>query len=125
MSRLIKTIQIEGKPAKALFDTGAFHTYVVREYLGAVPIGAVATPYTVSLGGESFVVRERALINGEIEGLGFDTVAVPVDSLGAADGHELDAIIGAVTLEQWEITVNPKDGTLGLEGLKRREFTEY
>jgi hypothetical protein len=25
----------------------------------------------------------------------------------------------------WEITVNPMDGTLGLEGLKRREFTEY
>ena len=29
------------------------------------------------------------------------------------------------TMEVWEITVNPKAGTLGLEGLKRREFTEY
>jgi hypothetical protein len=32
MRRVIKTIEIEGKPAKALFDTGAFHTYVLRKY---------------------------------------------------------------------------------------------
>src|SRR5260370_9894841 len=70
-------------------------------------------------------VRERALINGKIEGLDFDTSVVPVESLGKANGHDLDAIIGAITMEAWEITVNPKDGSLGLEGLKRREFTEY
>jgi hypothetical protein len=28
-------------------------------------------------------------------------------------------------MEAWEITVNPREGTLGLEGLRRREFTEY
>ena len=65
------------------------------------------------------------MINGEIEGLGFNTSAVPVESLGKANGHDLDAIIGAITMEPWEITVNSKDGSLGLEGLKRREFTEY
>ena len=127
MSRVIKTIEIEGQPAKALFDTGAFHTYVLRRYLDAVPnaVRPVAAPYEVSLGGETFVVKEQALINGEIEGLGFNTSAVPVKSLGKANGHDLDAIIGAITMEAWEITVNPKDGSLGLEGLRRREFTEY
>ena len=127
MSRIIKTIEIEGQPAKALFDTGAFHTYVLRRYLDAVPnaVLPVAVPYEVSLGGETFVVKEQALINGEIEGLGFNTSAVPVKSLGKANGHDLDAIIGAITMEAWEITVNPKDGSLGLEGLRRREFTEY
>jgi len=127
MSRVIKTIEIEGQPAKALFDTGAFHTYVLRRYLDRVPdaVLPVAVPYEVSLGGETFVVKEQALINGEIEGLGFNTSAVPVESLGKANGHDLDAIIGAITMEPWEITVNSKDGSLGLEGLKRREFTEY
>ena len=127
MSRVIKTIEIEGQPAKALFDTGAFHTYVLRRYLDAVPnaVLPVVVPYEVSLGGETFVVKEQALINGEIEGLGFNTSAVPVKSLGKANGHDLDAIIGAITMEPWEITVDPKDGSLGLEGLKRREFTEY
>lgn len=125
MSRIIKAIEIEGKPAKALFDTGAFHTYVRREYLAGVPLRPVAKPYDVSLGGQTFEVRERALINGKIDGLDFDTTAVPVDSLGHADGHDLDAIIGAITMEHWEITVNPKNASLGLEGLQRREFTDY
>ena len=127
MARVIKTIEIEGRPAKALFDTGAFHSYVLREYLKGLPdrLVPVTKPYEVALGGETIKIRERALINGKIEGLDFDTSVVPVDSLGKANGHDLDAIIGAITMEAWEITVNPKDGSLGLEGLRRREFTEY
>jgi hypothetical protein len=127
MSRVIKTIEIEGQPAKALFDTGAFHTYVLRSYVEDIPnrLVPVTAPYEVSLGGETFEVREQALINGTIEGLGFDTIVVPVESLGKADGHDLDAIIGAITMEAWEITIDPKNDSLGLEGLKRREFTEY
>ncbi len=125
MSRVNKTIEIEGQPVKALFDTGAFHSYVLRRYLESVPMHSVAKPYEVALGGETIQIKERALINGKIEGLDFDTSVVPVESLGKANGHDLDAIIGAITMEAWEITVNPKDGSLGLEGLKRREFTEY
>ena len=127
MSRVIKTIEIEGQPVKALFDTGAFHSYVLRRYLEGIPdrIVAVTKPYEVALGGETIRVRERALVNGKIEGLDFDTSVVPADSLGKANGHDLDVIIGAITMEPWEITVNPKDGSLGLEGLRRREFTEY
>ena len=96
MSRIIKTIEIEGQPAKASFDTGAFHTYVLRRYLEAIPnaVLPVTVPYEVSIGGETIVVKEKALINGEIEGLGFDTRAVPVESLDKANGHDLDAIIG-------------------------------
>src|SRR2546428_8393001 len=125
MSRVIKTIEIEGEPAKALFDTGAFHTYLLRKCLQNVPTLRVTKPYEVALGGETIRITERAMVNGKIEGLDFDTYVIPVDSLGKANGHELDAIIGAVTMEVWEITVNPRDGTLGLEGLRRREFTEY
>ncbi|MBI3743682.1 MAG: hypothetical protein HY261_05270, partial [Chloroflexi bacterium] len=67
----------------------------------------------------------QAIVNGKIEGLDFNTTVVPIDSLGKADGQQLDAIIGAITMEHWEISVSPKDGSLGLEGLKRREFTDY
>src|SRR5213593_609604 len=61
----------------------------------------------------------------EIEGLDFDTSVVPVDSLGKAKGHHLDAIRGAITMEAWEITIDPNNDSLGLEGRRRREFTEY
>jgi len=127
MSRVVKTIEIEGQPAKALFDTGAFHSYLLRRYLEEIPdrFVAVAKPYEVALGVETFEVREHALINGKIEGLDFNTMVVPIERLGKANGHDLDAIIGASTMNPWEITLNPGDGALGLEGLKRRKFTEY
>ena len=125
MGRLIKIIEIEGQPAKALFDTGAFHTYVLRKYLESVPLRPVSKLYEVALGGETIEVRERGLINGKIEGLDFDTSVVPVDSLGKANGHDLDAIIGTSAMNPWEITLNSADGALGLEGLKRRKFIEY
>lgn len=64
-------------------------------------------------------------MNGKIEGLGFFTDAMPVADLGKADGNALDAVIGTTTLEKWEIKIDPKSGTLDLEGLRRREFTEY
>ena len=73
MARIIKTIEIEGQPAVALFDTDA----------------------------------------------------VPVAELGRAEGHELDALIGALTMERWEIRLDPRSGALDLEGLRRREFTEF
>jgi hypothetical protein len=63
--------------------------------------------------------------NGKIEGLDFFTDAVPVEELGAADGYELDAVIGALTLEQWQIRLDPSTGTLDLEVLRRRELTEF
>ena len=127
MSRVIKTIEIEGQPVKALFDTGVFNSCVLRKYLEGLPdrLVPVSKPYEVALGGETIEIRERALVNGKIEGLDFDTSVVPVESLGKANGHVLDVIIGTSTMNPWEITVNPKDGSLGLEGLRRREFTEY
>jgi len=108
VGRVIKTIEIEGRPVKALFDTGAFHSYVLRKYVTGSPTQVIAKPYEVALGGETFEVREHALVNGKIDGLDFNTMVVPINSLGKANGHDLDAIIGASTMRPWEITVNPK-----------------
>ena len=70
-------------------------------------------------------VREYCAVEGKIEGYGFDTKVVPIDDLGKVAGKGIDALIGALTMEEWEISVNPRDGTLDLSGLKRREFTEF
>jgi len=123
--RIIKEVEIEGKRTVALFDTGSFHTYVTKRLLEGVPLRRVLEPYKVALGGETIVVKEYCSINGRIEGYGFHTAAIPIDELGKVDGKTVDAIIGASTMEEWEIIPNPKDGTLDLSGLRRREFTEY
>ena len=62
---------------------------------------------------------------GKIEGLEFDAEAVPLEDIGRANGRELDAIIGALTMEKWEIKLDPKKQEMDLEGLRRREFTEF
>ena len=123
--RIIKELEIEGKKAAALFDTGAFHTYATRRLLEGVPLRPVLEPYKIALGGRTIVVKEHCSIGGRIEGSGFHTEAIPIDDLGKVDGKTIDVLIGASTMEEWEIIANPKDGTLDLSGLKRREFTEY
>lgn len=125
MARIIKTIELEERPAVALFDTGALYTYVRSSLARDVPRRAMVPPARVGLGGREIRIQELCLIQGKIEGLGFLADAVPLEDIGRADGHELDAIIGARTMEQWEIRLDPRTGTLDLEGLRRREFTEF
>ena len=125
MGRIIKEIEIEGQTAVALFDTGAVFTYVKQHLLANAVRKLLAAPFHVALGGNTIDVRELYLIDGKIEGLEFDADAVSVDKLGIADGQELDVIIGALTMERWEIRLDPKAGALDLEGLKRREFIEF
>lgn len=125
MARIIKTIEIEGQPAVALFDTGALYTYVRSSLVPNVLKKSVTRPVRVALGGREIDIRELCFVEGKIEGLDFFADAVPIDALGHADGHELDALIGARTMEQWEIRLDPRAGSLDLEGLRRREFTEF
>ncbi|MBM4045155.1 MAG: hypothetical protein FJ279_08575 [Planctomycetes bacterium] len=125
MSRIIKKIEIEGQPAWALFDTGAVYTYVRASLVQRSPGRPVSKPVRVALGGREIEIRELRLTEGKIEGLDFVAPSVPVTVLGRADGRELDAIVGSLTMEQWEIRLDPKAGTLDLEGLRRRELIEY
>jgi len=125
MSRIIKNIEVEGKPAVALFDTMATFTYVLSSLISETPRRRFKEPAHVALGGRDIDITELCFIEGKIEGLDFFTDAVPIDKLGRADGHHLDALIGALTMERWEIKLDPKAGVLDLEGLRRREFTEF
>ena len=125
MSRIIKTIEIEGNSAVALFDTGALYTYVRSSLSQNAPRVKMPSPPRVAIGGRTLAIRELCFVTGKIEGLDFATDAVPIDELGKVDGYDLDVLIGARTMEQWEIKLDPKAGTLDLEGLRRREFIEY
>jgi hypothetical protein len=123
--RIVKEIEIQGQTATALFDTGSLHTYVATQLLGDAPSGPLRHPYKVALGGRTFEVKIHCSIRGGIEGLEFHTEAVPIDEIGNVDGKKIDVIIGALTMAEWEIIPNPKEGTLDLSGLRRREFTEF
>lgn len=48
-----------------------------------------------------------------------------MEDLGKINGKKIEVVIGALTMEKWEIIPNPKDATLDLTGLQRREFIEF
>jgi len=125
MGRIIKQIEIEGQPASALFDTGATYSYVREPFVREVPRKKMRRPVRVGLGGRDIQIRELCFVAGKIEGLDFLAEAVPIPEIGHADGQDLDALIGARTMEQWQIRLDPAAGTLDLEGLRKREFTEF
>lgn len=125
MARIIKAIEIEGQPAVALFDTGASYTYVRSSLVRGAPRRAMIPATRIGLGGRTIEIGELCFIQGKIEGLDFLTDAIPVEDIGVVNGRKLDALIGARTMEQWEIRLDPKTGALDLEGLRRREFTEF
>ena len=48
-----------------------------------------------------------------------------LNDLGETEYGRLDAVVGALTMEEWYIKLDPRRGELDLSGLRKREFTEY
>jgi len=122
MARIIKEIQVSGRKLTALFDTGSTNTYIIE---GVSPSNRVILkhPVWIGLGGERREIKEMCIIEGEIEGLNFFTDSYLIEDLGTINGKQLDMIIGATTMERWQL--DPRTGELDLTGLRKREFTEY
>jgi len=117
-------IEIEGKKAYALFDTGSMRSYIRREFSSDVK--RKITPFNVDLGGCTYRITEVCLVECAINGLPFDIEAHPVEDLGFDEkNRRIDAVIGALAMEKWALIPNPKTGEIDLTALKKREFTEY
>jgi len=124
MARIIKDVVIEGHKLTALFDTGSARNYVLRAVVEKAPRIKVKS-YTVGIGGKAVTVYEECILKGEIGGLEFTMKATPLDEIGAINGLEIGAIIGATAMEEWEIRIDMAKAELDLSGLRRREFIEY
>ena len=107
----------------ALFDTGSLRSYIRAEY--RPPATRRVTPITVGLGGMVRRLNERCDLTARIDNLEFDMTAYVVEELGETEYGRLDAIVGALTMEEWYIKLDPQRGELDLSGIRKREFTEY
>jgi hypothetical protein len=124
MARTFREIEIEGKKAYVLFDTGSTRSYIRKEF--ASELCEKIKPFTVGLGGRTYIIDRVCLLNCEIEGLSFDIKAHPVEELGLDEkGKKIDAIIGALAMEEWVLIPDPKTGKIDLTALRKREFTEF
>lgn len=125
MGRIVKEVELGGKKLRALFDTGSERSYINRNALpGTAPCEKVP-PFTVGLGGKEHTVDEVCVVVPQIENMGFDVKSHPLDKIGEIDGKEIDFLIGATTMEEWDIKLDSKKRELDLTGLKKREFTEF
>ncbi len=125
MPSVTKSIEIEGQSVAALFDTRVANSYLLSRFIGRAVKVAVAPPVRIRVGPRTIEVRQWCVVQGKIEGLDFWTDMAVVDDLDWVEGHDLGSVIGRRTMGQWEIGIDPETGTLSLDGLRRREFTEY
>lgn len=123
MSRIVKEIELGGRTLRALFDTGSLRSYIRAEFRS--PNVWKVKPITVGLGGETRRLDERCGLTAIIDGLEFDMTPYIVEELGETEHGSLDAIVGALTMEEWYIKLDPQTGELYLSGLRKRKFTEY
>lgn len=123
MTRIVKEIEVDGRTLKALFDSGSLRSYIKAEF--RPPTARKVKPITVGLGGETRQLDERCDLTAAISELEFDMTAYIVKQLGETEHGSLDAIIGALTMEEWYIKLDPRTSELDLSGLRKREFTEY
>lgn len=124
MARTFKNIQIEGKEVFVLFDTGSLRSYVQEGF--ASRIRWKTTPFSVGLGGKTHRIEETCALICTIDGLEFDIEAHPVNEIGTDEkGKKIEAIIGALSMEKWGLTPDPKTGSIDLTLLRKREFTEF
>ena len=124
MARTFKNIEIEGKTAFVLFDTGSIRAYVRKEFASKIRWRTV--PFKIGLGGRLFDIDEACVLNCAIEELEFDIEAHSVEEIGLDEyGRRIDAIIGALGMEKWGLIPNPKTGEIDLTALRKREFIEF
>ena len=123
MTRIVKEIEVGERALRALFDSGSLRSYIEAEFRPST--ARKVKPITVGLGGEVCQLDERCDLTAAIDGLEFDMTAYIVEELGETEHGPLDAIVGALTMEEWYIKLDPRTGELDLSGLRKREFTEY
>lgn len=123
MSRIVREIEVGGKKLKALFDSGSLRSYITT--VSRPPSYRKVTPISVGLGGKYRRLDERCDVTARINGLEFDMTAYIVEDLGETEHGHLDAIVGALTVEEWYIKIDPQKCELDLSGMRKREFTEY
>ncbi|MBM4465399.1 MAG: hypothetical protein FJ014_07605 [Chloroflexi bacterium] len=104
-------------------ELDSLRSYITAEF--RPPVSRKVSPITVGLGGVVRRLDERCDLTATIDGLEFDMMAYVVKDLGETEYGRLDAIVGALIMEEWYIKLHPRRGELDLSEPRKREFTEY
>lgn len=127
MGRILRDIEIDGQNKKAIFDTGSVTSFITKDALPECAVCISIKPIDMRLAGKHHRIVKRCLISGKLEKKNFEFDAFLIDGLGEVQekGETLDILIGATTMEEWAIIVDPKKQTIDLGGLEKRQFLAF
>lgn len=126
MGRILRDLDISGTKRRAVFDTGSTTSFIQKNALPKCAVCIKVKDIEVAMAGKHQKTNKRCLIQGELEGIPFEFDAFVLDDIGElherGEKHHLDVLIGATTMEEWNIGLKPKQQDLDLTDLKKREF---
>lgn len=127
MGRVYERIIANGEELYTLFDTGSVSSYITRKAARRVKLveQKLPEPILVGLGGRKRRISGVGILVGEIKGNRFHTAVRVVGMLGKSEkGQEIDLIFGALSMQEWNILIDPKKEKLDLSRFKK-EWIEY
>ena len=125
MGRIRQMVNIQGRNAWTLFDSGARNTYIIPDVAAQLATTRLPRPTSTKLGGETKVSSQAAVLVGEVEGKPFHTEAMVIDRIGDdEEGKAIEVLFGALAMQQWGIRLIPEQEKLDLSHYPT-EFTEF
>jgi hypothetical protein len=125
MGRVRQYIEIDGRKAWTLFDTGARNTCVVPEVAALLATSRLDQPVRTALGGGVKESTQAALLDAKVEGYRISTHAMVLDKIGNdEDGNPIEVLFGALAMQQWGIRPVPHQDTLDMTHYPT-EFVEF
>ncbi len=125
MGRIRQLVNVQGRSAWTLFDSGARNTYIVPEIAAELSTTNLPRPTYTKLGGETKVSSQAAVLIGEVDGKPFHTEAMVIDRIGDdEEGKAIEVLFGALAMQQWGIRLIPEEEKLDLSHYPT-EFTEF
>jgi hypothetical protein len=118
----VREIEVDGTRLNALFDSGSRRSYINA---AVAPSSRIVPPIEVGLGGSVLRLNRRCDVTARIEGLEFDVTAYVLDQSWETEHGRIDAIVGALAIQEWDIKLDMQRETLDLTGLRERTFTEF
>lgn len=105
MSRPFVEIELKGKRLNTILDTGAWNSYIRREFAKEFPKAPVE-PFEVKLGGKLLKFKEVSIVTGFVKDTykrkyRFTELFFEVSDLGEENGRQIDVLLGSGILEKW------------------------
>jgi hypothetical protein len=110
-----REIEVEGVTRRTVFDVGVRRSYIRDSATVGGLVVPIRRPRRVSRNGRRLSIDETCVVRGWIEGHAFEILADVVDDLGTDEvGREIDVLLGAITMRQWGIKLDPRNEYLDL-----------